>query len=292
MNSFHRVLCGIMGWACALACAAGVSTAEERGLRPGGRGKLPQEQRALLAGDSLMESLGPQMRAELSGYSNLTFIPIGKKSTGLARTDFYNWPRVLEEHLRSDRPHVVVMWVGTNDPQAIYGMPGAGEVGSRTWMAAYQGKIAEVARLTRSYGARFILMGPPVVSDARTDAQLAAISRLMQRVCQRADVPFIDTRAALADAKGRFCAEGRMADGRLTPIRTADGVHITAAGNRIVMKHLLPVLSRMVMGYATAAAPARGGSGISGKGTMHGVTVRSGQDRSYRGSVIKRTRRR
>lgn len=238
-----------------------------------------------------MHSLGPQLRTELSGFSNLTFIPIGKSSTGLARPDFYDWPRVLEEHLRSDRPQLVVMWVGTNDSQPIYNMPGAGEVGSRAWQAAYQSKIAEIVRLSRSYGAYFVLMGPPVLRSTKTDEKLAMINKLMQRVCKRAGVPFIDTRVALADAKGRYCPQARMPDGSMVPIRTPDGVHITAAGNRIVMKYLLPCLSRIVMRYAPVASPPRGSRGITGRGSVRGITVRSGNDRSYRGSTTNTPRR-
>ncbi len=276
----------------AVVCVTSMLQAGEWGLKPGGKGKLPREQKVLMAGDSLMVSLGPQMRTELSGYSNLTFIPIGKSSSGLARADFYNWPRVLEEHLLSDKPQVVVMWVGTNDSQPIYGMPSAGEVGSKTWLAAYHGKIAEVARLSLSHGARFVLMGPPVVSDAKTDAKLAVINKLMQRVCQRAKIPFIDTRASLADREGRYCQQARMPDGSMVPIRTPDGVHITAEGNRIVMKRLLPGLSSLVMGYAPATAPTRGNRSITGRGSVRGITIRAGNDRSYRGRTTDSPRRR
>ncbi len=287
-----RNLQWVCKWVWMVICLTGVLQAEEWGLKPGGKGKLPRAQKVLLAGDSLMHSLGPQLCTELGGFSNLTLIPIGKSSTGLARADFYDWPRVLEEHLRSDRPQVVVMWVGTNDPQPIYNMPSAGEVGSETWQAAYQGKIAEIVRLSQSYGAHFVLMGPPVLRSEKTDEKLAMINRLMYRVCRRAGVPFIDTRAALSDTKGRYCPQARMPDGSLVPIRTPDGVHITAEGNRIVMKYLLPCLGRIVMKYTPVASPTRGSRGITGRGSVRGVTVRSGNDRSYRGSTTKSPRRR
>ncbi len=282
MKRSALILRELLGVSCALTAMASALQADESALKFGGKGRLAQERRVLLAGDSLMVSMGPQMREELAGYSNLTLIPIGKSSSGLARADFYNWPRVLEEHLRSEKPQVVVMWVGTNDSQPIYNMPSAGEVGSKTWMAAYYGKIAEVARLSLSHGARFILMGPPVVSNAKTDAKLAMINKLMQRVCQRAKIPYIDTRAALSDAAGRFCPQARTRDGSLVSIRTPDGVHITSAGNRIVMRRLLPSLSKFVVGYAPSAAPVRGGRSINGRGSVRGITVRSGSDLSYR----------
>ncbi len=237
-------------------------------LQSGGTGSLPRPVRVLLAGDSLMASLGPQLRKELSGYTNLTLFPIGKSSSGLARPDFYDWPRVLEEHLRSDQPHIVVMWIGTNDSQRIYRMPQAGEPGSKSWLIAYYGKIAQIVNLSRRYHARFILMGPPAVAhSSRTDATLVIINDFMRRICRRYSIPYIDTRAALCDSHGHFCLQGRRASGERVDIRTPDRVHITADGNRIVMKHLLPILSRIIAGQSATPSRnsySRGNRSISG----------------------------
>ena len=46
-------------------------------LERGGRGRADFPVRILLTGDSLMEAMGPQMQRELSGYENITLIPIG-----------------------------------------------------------------------------------------------------------------------------------------------------------------------------------------------------------------------
>lgn len=204
--------------------------------------------RVLLAGDSLMESLGPQMRDALSSYQNLTFIPIGKKSTGLSRPDFYHWPRVLQKHLAADQPHLVIMWVGTNDPQGIYGMSGLGEPCSKAWQIAYLGKVREIFRLARQHKARLILMGPPVVAEPKLDAQLAQINKLMAWACQNWEknyggVRYVDTREILADKQGRYRQEGVLLDGRRAMLRTRDGVHITSDGNKQVMDYLLPYVS-------------------------------------------------
>lgn len=198
--------------------------------------------RVLLAGDSLMESLGPQMRNSLVGYENLTFIPIGKKSTGLSRPDFYNWPKVLKQRLEQDRPHLVVMWVGTNDPQGIYGMSGLGEACSEAWQQAYRSKIREIINLVISHRARLVIMGPPVVGDPKLNRQLAVIGRLMEDECRKVGVCYISTRAILGDSHGGYHAQGRLLSGQMVTLRSADQVHITADGNRRVMEHVLPYI--------------------------------------------------
>lgn len=268
-----RMACGVclcvlcMAWAQELRPGSGW-------LVPGGSRPLGAPVRVLLTGDSLMESLGPQMRDALSGYSNLTLIPIGKKSTGLSRSDFYNWPAVLKQHLVADKPHVVIMWVGTNDPQGIYGMTGLGEPCSKAWQLAYLGKIREIFKLVRLHKARFILMGPPVVGDPKLNAQLADINRLMAWACKREGICYIDTRAILGDSHGGFHLQGKLPNGQMALLRTADRVHITADGNKRVMHYLLPYVAQEIRRYfspqsAANSSPApqgqrRGSTGISG----------------------------
>lgn len=250
-----RIIQSIIGLICAGICAAAPAVAQDRALRPmggwlkpGGTWTLRMPVRVLLTGDSLMQGLGPQMRDVLLGYKNLTMIPIGKKSTGLSRPDFYNWPRVLKEHLISDRPHLVIMWVGTNDAQGIYGMSGLGEPCSQAWMVAYHAKVREIFQLTRAYKARLILMGPPPVADPALDAKLEKINKLMLRACEIWDrksggVCYVNTRAILGDVRGKYMSAGNLPSGQQGTLRTHDGVHITADGYKRVMHYLLPCIS-------------------------------------------------
>lgn len=214
-------------------------------LKPGGIGKIQSEYRVLLTGDSLMESMGPQIKKALQGYENLVFIPIGKRSTGLSRPDYYNWPKVLEEHLIQYRPQIVFMWVGTNDPQNIYGHRGLGEPCSKNWMRAYLGKIAEIMNLTRKYKARLVFIGPPTVAEEPLDSQLKLINKLFINVCNhyknQYHIHFINSRAILSQGTGRYLQHIQQ-NGKKVAIRTPDRVHITGAGNKMVMKHVFNCL--------------------------------------------------
>ena len=215
-------------------------------LQCGGQGRAARPIRILLAGDSLMESMGPQMRDAMAGYGNITLIPIGKRSTGLSRPDFYNWPRELEENLRKHRPHIVVMWVGTNDPQNIYAQRGLGKPCSRPWLRAYAAKIMEIVRLCQFYRARIILLSPPVMDEEPLDSQLAEITSLMRSICRHYRLGFINTRSILADSRGRYTHTATMPNGRKATIRWKDRVHITGEGNILVMNRLLPYMGSII----------------------------------------------
>ncbi len=216
-----------------------------------GEGTVPRPTRVLLTGDSLMASLGPQLKRALDGYENLTLIPIGKGSTGLARPDFYNWPKVLEENMIKHKPHVVVMWIGTNDTQNIYGMKGLGEPLSWPWQKAYHNKLIEIFRIVRKHNARLIMMSPPVMNKQKFDDNLKAITNLMEWTCKKYGASFLNTRPILSDSREKYVQRKPMADGKVSPIRTPDQIHITADGNILVMDRLLPHLSTTVLGNNT-----------------------------------------
>lgn len=228
------------------------STAFAMYLECGGRGRADSPVRILLTGDSLMESMGPQMKREMTGYENITLIPIGKRSTGLSRPDFYNWPKVLEANLRKHRPQIVVMWVGTNDPQNIYGYTNLGEPCSQAWMQVYTQKLMEIAILCRKYGASLIFLGPPAVDEEPLDTQLKQINALMYQFCKRYRkqyrLGYINTRTILGDSRGNYIHSIRKPDGRTVNIRWRDRVHITGDGNRLVMDKLLPYMGFIIPG--------------------------------------------
>lgn len=215
-------------------------------LERGGSGQAAMPIRILLTGDSLMEAMGPQMQREMQGYDNITLIPIGKRSTGLSRPDFYNWPAVLEKHLRQHRPHIVIMWVGTNDPQGIHGMSGLGEPCSKAWLKAYTYKLIEIVRICQRHHARLIFLSPPVMADPELDTQLAKITDLMRKTCRHYRLGFIDTRPILADSRGRFRMQTARSDGKTVDIRWKDRVHITGEGNKLVMDKLLPYMGSII----------------------------------------------
>ena len=212
-------------------------------LKRGGSGEAAFPVRILLTGDSLMAGLGPHMKREMAGYRNITLIPIGKGSTGLSRPDFYDWPSALKENLRKHRPHIVIMWIGTNDvATSIYNVPGTEVPCSETWMRAYANKIYEIAKICQQYKARLIFMSPPVMDRPRWDAKLEKITVLMSYMCKRYRLGFINTRSIFSDWKGEYTHTKRIPGGSTSAIRTNDHIHITPDGYKLVMDRLLPYL--------------------------------------------------
>ncbi len=243
----------------AFFCLSGVSGAE---LQPSARGE--QGVRVLFAGDSLMEKLGPQLQEPLTRHLNWVCLPIGRKSTGLCRPDFYNWPAVLREKLQDFRPHLVVMWVGTNDNQNVYGEKTGGLL-TPAWKKAYYRKMLEIITLCQQFHARLILMGPPAVGDARVDEELKHINLLMQRVCHHHRVPYLNVRSILADRQGGYIQHFSNRQGEPVAIRTKDHVHITDAGNNLVIRKLYPLMLNTLNSTTRTQPGATSPSAIRGR---------------------------
>ncbi len=245
----NRLLNKLLSYCCvtllALFCVAAPSHAQQHAVK----GKT--HVRAVFAGDSLMESMGPQMQPALTEHLQWACRPIGKKSTGLCRPDFYDWPAVLEENLREFRPHLVVFWVGTNDNQNVWGVKTGGLL-TDAWKKAYCGKMQQIIDLCRKYRARLIFIGPPTVGKARVNAELEQINQVMRDYCKLQHVPFLDVRPIFSDKKGRYIQSLRNKSGKSVAIRTKDQVHITPAGNNLVMKQLYPLMQQSL------SAPAPG----------------------------------
>lgn len=275
----HKIFMAVLCVAFALASCSSLSYTNKRSLPPpielGGKGQLLRPYRVLVAGDSLSEALGPQLKRGLQGYAGLEIIPIGKSSTGLCRPDFYNWPEVLEKNLQMYHPNLVFMWVGTNDDQNIHGMSNLGEPPySPEWKRAYMRKMLEIVTICKRHRARLVFITPPVMPDGAFNNKLAEIDSLMLYVCGRYKVEAIDGRKLLTDSQGKFVREMKLPDGSTVTVRTPDTVHITEAGNRIIMQRaILPRLYFYIYGSASpksrgtrglAPANKRGGASISG----------------------------
>ncbi len=251
---------------CVLLCFTGLALAQQQPAVVRGMTNV----RVLFAGDSLMEKLGPQIEPALTKHLHWSCLPIGKRSTGLCRPDFYNWPAVLEKNLRSFRPHLVVMWVGTNDNQNVHGVKTGGLL-TTAWQNAYYRKMLEIIGLCQKYQAKLIFIGPPVVGDSKVDAELKQINQVMKVVCQRHHVPFLDVRPIFADKQGRYVQSLRNREGEMVPIRTKDQVHITDAGNNLVMRKLYPLMQSTLRASAARrgrSAASRSSSASTIRGTM------------------------
>jgi len=198
----------------------------------------------LVIGDSLGIDLGWGFTPTLPDGRYLSVTDNAVGSTGLIRSDFYNWPMKLKAELRSLHPAVVVALFGANDQQPISTKKGVAQVGTKAWGVAYEARVRQLASIVVSSGAVIAWVGLPRMGP-RAD--------ISERFASQVDT--LDRAALRSTTKGGFVSIAKLfttRSGGYTPYvriggtialgRQPDEVHITPAGASAIDTVVLAML--------------------------------------------------
>jgi hypothetical protein len=207
----------------------------------------------VVAGDSTARSLGDALVAATTDLPEVRITNEGKVSTGLARSDYFNWGARLSEIVEVDRPEVVVFMVGANDGQSI--LEGDGTVVARfdtpEWERAYRRRVAGLMDLVAGDGRRMVWVGEPNVGTGNVQRAVQIGNRLAaEEAATRPWVTFVDVAGLLAGPDGGFSEFITLPDGSTARCYAGDGVHLTVRCLERVMDELVPTLTGLWAGGA------------------------------------------
>lgn len=199
----------------------------------------------LITGDSLQESMGPQ----LSGYANakgrrVAGCTVPKYSTGLVRDDFFDWPAYAKTLSRDRDPEAVSFMIGGNDAQNMSVGGRILEAGSAEWAAEYQRRAAAVMAAFARPNRRVYWIGMPIArSERHTRVFKVANEAVRKAASSVTGVRYVDIWAMFAP-KGVY--QDSFADeyGRVQRMRSSDGIHLSTAGAGYLARHMLRVLNQ------------------------------------------------
>jgi len=189
--------------------------------------------RVLLIGDSVGLDLGQPLVNLLSGFGNVTTFLDGRIDTGLTRPDYFNWPAELQVDLANQRPQLVVVMIGANDPQGLVTPGGSIHYGQPGWDEAYSARVSAIIAEANSAGAHVLWVGMPPMQDPGLDAALKHLNGLVQtQVTETKDggAAYLSSVPSLGDPQHLYAAYLPDASGAVTNVRTPDGIHLTPAG--------------------------------------------------------------
>ncbi len=204
------------------------------------------QQRVLVVGDSLSIPLGEQLKTYYSLQSGVDYMCHGKVSSGLVRPDFYNWERVLDELAGRQRPDVLVVMLGTNDFKPLKTRQGSLRFGSTDWNREYARRVQRLISIARYHAphSEIYWVGAPVMGKPDLNRAVTHINKVIaHQLGRNSRCRFIDTSAALADAKGRFIEYAPLDSGGRIRLRAKDGVHLTGQGAALLADSCLSVLA-------------------------------------------------
>lgn len=201
-----------------------------------------------VAGDSTAKSLGDALIGATADRPELAVSNEGEVSTGLARSDYFNWGARLQEIVTTDAPEVVVFMVGANDGQSI--LTGDGTVvaqfGTPEWTEEYRRRVAGIMDLARGDGRRLVWVGEPNVGTGNVQQAVEIGNRLAaEEAGSRPWVTYVDLAALLSGPDGGFSEYITLPDGSTTRCYAGDGVHLTVSCLDVVMDELVPTIDEL-----------------------------------------------
>lgn len=203
--------------------------------------------RLWVAGDSLAQVPGDALE-RLGGSVDVTGIE-SRLSTGLARPDLYNWFTRITELIAGSKPQVAVLSFGADDAHDyLAGVPAGkavGGLGTPSWIAEYRRRVDGVTRELNAAGIRTIWLGLPIPGGPGFKHSFPVVNAILASVAAShpARSQYVDTWHLLDSARGTYTAYLRV-HGKLTLMRSPDGVHYTPAAGDLVAQAVVAKLRK------------------------------------------------
>ena len=198
--------------------------------------------RIWVAGDSLAEVPGQALERVTRPALDVVGVE-SRLSTGLARTDLYNWFTRIQRAPGELRPKVAVFSFGADDAHDYMGGAHVGPFGSPSWIAEYRRRVDGVTRELNAEGIYVVWLGLPIPDGPGFRKSFPVVNRILEAVAKthRKQATFVDTWHLLDDFHGRYAQYLRV-HGKLTLMRLSDGVHYTPAAGDVIAAQVLKQL--------------------------------------------------
>ena len=197
--------------------------------------------RVWVAGDSLAQVPGDALE-RVGGAVDVVSVE-SRLSTGLARTDLYNWFTRIQQVPKQLRPDVAVFSFGADDAHDYMGGAHVGPFGSPSWVAEYRRRVDGVTRELNAAGIYVVWLGLPIPDGPGFKRSFPVVNRILESVARAHPrrSTYVDTWHLLDDYHGRYTAYLRV-HGKLTLMRLPDGVHYTEAAGDLIAAQVVAQL--------------------------------------------------
>nr|WP_276600260.1 DUF459 domain-containing protein [Nannocystis sp. ILAH1] len=261
--------CSRRTWLHGLAAAAGAALLP-RLTRAAEVAAEPAKKRILIVGDSMIAGgVGLFLENGLHKVHGYVVRRKGKSSTGLARPDFFAWPKEAQKQVDEFAPDAAVVMFGGNDVQGLR-MPDKGWITwpEPEWPEEYARRVNAFADIVAAGGKPLFWIGMPVMRPEKFHVRVQRVNTIYRaEMAIRPNAHFIDIWRLLADDKGgyadRLDADGEPG-GKTVRVRAGDGIHLSVAGAQRVEAHVRAFIHTVLSGgqpdtstdLAVAGAPA------------------------------------
>jgi uncharacterized protein len=219
---------------------------------PDGFGGTDGVYRVLVVGDNLAGGLGAGMSRMVQDDPRFEIVNRFNESSGLARTEVYDWPSAIEK-IVEDRPvDAVVVLVGVNDRQDIRSGNARYPFKSPDWVTGYQGNVDRLLAAVKAANALPIWVSIPPMADPVFDADMRYLSDIHSKQVAAQAGHFIDVRRYFSAPDGSYSDRGPDETGTERKLRSRDGITFYKQGNNRFGQLVLAEINKLA---AIAPAP-------------------------------------
>lgn len=205
-----------------------------------------------VGGDSLSTEIGRSVWEQFRKTDKVVVKGFHKGSCGLARFDYFNWPKHIEQQMKLYNPDVVIFMIGANDAQNIVTSNKRGYLlGTEKWQKEYSQRVGQLMDLLGSKNRLVIWLGIPIMRDINFNKKMMVLNKTYSaEALKRPFVKYVPTERYLADSRLQYTDYLHDSKGTRQQVRISDGIHLYPAGaNRIT-----PIVLKTIETYYPALA--------------------------------------
>lgn len=208
--------------------------------------RLQPPLKILLIGDSLVEwGFGNQFESKVSAYNGITVVRKFKNSSGLNRTDYFDWYSYTKELVSAEKPDVLVIFMGANDGQNIRADDGNAYTMDNVvnWDNTYRKRVSRFLEENHESIKYIFWIGHPIPRTSDFHNKFVRMNPIYESECA------LYSNCIYVNSWDRFAINGsfvsRLADnnGTVAEVKSSDGVHLTSHGGNILTDLIIDYLN-------------------------------------------------
>jgi hypothetical protein len=182
-------------------------------------------------GDSLANDLGRGMEALYRRHGNIRVLKYTRFSTGLVRTDYFDWNVAVRRFLDAANPDMILVVIGGNDNQHIRTEHGRLDPMSKEWLDEYEKRVSAFMAPLQKDRAKIYWVGLPIVRSPSLSRSFHVMNGIYQRQAKRHAIRYVSVWDKFADSHGAYSSFGKSLEGVRRQLREDDGMHFTEVGS-------------------------------------------------------------
>lgn len=186
--------------------------------------------RLAVFGDSMAVDIGKALERFYAEDPNLAVIPQGVGSSGLVRSDFFDWPKAIADQIAADSFDIAVIIIGINDRQKLnLGGTSYGSL-SPEWTVEYSARVSNIVQQLRAANKPTIWVGLPPMEPPKFAQTMLGINEIQRLAVFGGGAEYLDIYERFASEEGKYTSRGPDLNGTVVRMRKDDGIHFNAAG--------------------------------------------------------------